>query len=82
VYPAPELGALWAALGEAGLVPKRIRAVHAEASLPARVLLVEACPGKPGGLCLEPPLFEREDKGYSEEMQRLLEGRSPTLARA
>jgi tRNA1(Val) A37 N6-methylase TrmN6 len=74
VYPAHDLGALWGALGEAGLVPKRLRAVHADEKTPARVLLVEACPGKPGGLVISPPLFERDANGYTREVACLLAG--------
>jgi tRNA1Val (adenine37-N6)-methyltransferase len=72
VYPARELGALWVALAEAGLVPKRLRAVHANAKALARVVLVEACVGKPGGLLVEPPLIERGRSGYTREMRTLL----------
>jgi tRNA1(Val) A37 N6-methylase TrmN6 len=74
VYPAHDLGALWGALAEAGLVPKRLRAVHADEKTPARVLMVEACPGKPGGLVILPPLFERDANGYTREVARLLVG--------
>jgi tRNA1Val (adenine37-N6)-methyltransferase len=74
VYPAQELGALWLALTGAGLIPKRLRAVHTEANAPARVVLVEAGPGKPGGLSVEPPLIERNAGGYSSEMMLLLAG--------
>jgi len=59
VYPASELATLLALLRSAGLEPKRMRAVHAKATRPARVVLVEAQPGKHGGLVVEPPLFER-----------------------
>jgi tRNA1Val (adenine37-N6)-methyltransferase len=59
VYPAPELGTLFSLLRAAGLEPKRMRAVHAAANRPARVVLVEAQPGKPGGLVIEAPLVER-----------------------
>ncbi len=58
VYPAGELFALFTTLRAAGLEPKRLRAVHASAARPARVVLVEAQPGKPGGLVMEAPLIE------------------------
>ena len=58
VYPAHEAMRLVAAFRSAGLEPKRARFVHASADAPARVVLVEACPGKPGGLVIEPPLME------------------------
>jgi tRNA1Val (adenine37-N6)-methyltransferase len=83
VYPAHDLGGLWSALAAAGLVPKRLRAVHAGEETPARVLMVEACPGKPGGLVVSPPLFERAANGcYTPEVARLLAGTlsAPLLA--
>jgi tRNA1Val (adenine37-N6)-methyltransferase len=72
VYPAPELSTLFATLRGAGLEPKRARLVHATKVRPARVVLVEAQPGKAGGLKFEAPLVERSGRGYSREMQRLL----------
>jgi tRNA1Val (adenine37-N6)-methyltransferase len=74
VYPARELTALWSAFRDAGLEPKRLRAVHADAGAPARVALVEALPGKSGGLVVEPPLFERDRAGYTAELRSLLDG--------
>ncbi len=59
VYPASDLFALFEALREAGLEPKRMRAVHGIARRPARVVLVEAQPGKRGGLVVEAPLIEK-----------------------
>jgi tRNA1Val (adenine37-N6)-methyltransferase len=82
VYPARELGALWSALLDAGLVPKRLRAVHADANARARIVLVEACPGKPGGLSIEPPFVEREGGRYTAEMALLLDGALTTSRRA
>ena len=41
---------------------------------PARIVMVEACPGKPGGLLVLPPLFERDAKGYTPEVASLLAG--------
>jgi tRNA1Val (adenine37-N6)-methyltransferase len=74
VYPAHELGALWCALTAAGLEPKRLRTVHATDSSPARVVLVEARPAKPGGLVLEAPLVERSGGHYSSEVLAMLGG--------
>jgi tRNA1Val (adenine37-N6)-methyltransferase len=74
VYPARELTALWSALRDTGLEPKRLRAVHADASAPARIVLVEALPAKPGGLTIEPPLVERDARGYTGELGSLLRG--------
>jgi tRNA1Val (adenine37-N6)-methyltransferase len=74
VYPAHGVGALWTSLSEAGLVPKRMRAVHPDEKTPARIVMVEAHPGKPGGLVVSPPLFERNDSGYTPEVASLLRG--------
>jgi tRNA1Val (adenine37-N6)-methyltransferase len=75
VYPAREALALFAELRRAGLEPKRLRAVHATATSPARVVLVESLAAKPGGLVVEPPLLEREGSTYSKELTRLLTSR-------
>jgi tRNA1Val (adenine37-N6)-methyltransferase len=74
VYPAHELAALFAELRAAGLEPKRLRLVHAAAGRDARIALVEAQPGKAGGLRLEPPLVERDAGGLSREMRALVGG--------
>ncbi len=74
VYPAHDLGALWVALTTAGLEPKRLRPVHATDTSPARVVLVEARPAKPGGLVLEAPLVERVGGHYSPEVLAMLGG--------
>jgi tRNA1(Val) A37 N6-methylase TrmN6 len=63
VYPAGELTTLLFALRECGLEPKRLRAVHASAGRPARIVMVEAQPAKAGGLVVEPPLMERPARG-------------------
>ena len=55
VYPATETVRLFSTLRASGLEPKRIAFVHARLALPARIVLVEALPGKPGGLVVEPP---------------------------
>lgn len=57
VYPAIEATTLLGTLRACGLEPKRLRAVYG-ASAQARVVLVEAASGKPGGLVVERPLFE------------------------
>ncbi len=59
VYPANDFATLLAQLRAAGLEPKRARCVHATTSSRARVVLVEAQAGKPGGLAFEAPLIER-----------------------
>ncbi len=74
VFPAHELATLIATLRTVGLEPKRMRAVHATATSPARVVLVEASAGKRGGLGIEQPLVERQADGYSAELRSLLRG--------
>jgi tRNA1Val (adenine37-N6)-methyltransferase len=72
VYPAHELSTLTQALRRTGLEPKRMRAVHATKRSAARIVLVEAQPGKRGGLVVMAPLFERDGEGESEELARIL----------
>jgi len=72
VYPAPELTGLVARLRAHGLEPKRLRFVHARASVPARVALVEGAAAKAGGLVVEPPFFEREGPRASAALTALL----------
>jgi tRNA1Val (adenine37-N6)-methyltransferase len=74
VYPAHELNTLLATLRRTGLEPKRLRAVHATHGAPARIVLVEAQPAKPGGLSVLPPLVERVSGLYGPEMASLLAG--------
>ncbi|HEY6459304.1 MAG TPA: methyltransferase [Polyangiaceae bacterium] len=72
VYPAQELAGLLATLAAEGLHAKRLRFVHATPDAPARIALVEAQAGRPGGLQVSPPLYERGARGYTPEMQALL----------
>ncbi len=72
VYPAQDLGMLLATLSAEGLFAKRLRFVHGTPDVPARVALVEAQPGRPGGLHVLQPLIERGPRGYTPEMQVLL----------
>jgi tRNA1Val (adenine37-N6)-methyltransferase len=72
VYPAPELGVFLSTLADEGLHAKRLRFVHATPESPARIALVEAVAGRPGGLSVTPPLVERGPRGYTPEMQVLL----------
>jgi tRNA1Val (adenine37-N6)-methyltransferase len=74
VYPASELVTLVATLREAGLEPKRVRAVRATRETPARVVLVEAMPAKAGGLALEPDLVERSGAGLTPDLARMVAG--------
>jgi tRNA1Val (adenine37-N6)-methyltransferase len=72
VYPAIEATTLLASLRAAGIEPKRLRVVHARASSPARVVLVEGAVAKPGGLVIEPPFIEMEGRARTEELTALL----------
>ena len=72
VYPAPELGTLLSTLAAEGLHAKRLRFVHGTPEAPARIALVEAQAGRPGGLHVLPALVERGARGYTPEMQALL----------
>jgi tRNA1Val (adenine37-N6)-methyltransferase len=72
VYPAQELGMLLATLSAEGLHAKRLRFVHGTPEAHARVAVVEAQAGRPGGLHVTPPLVERGPRGYTPEMQALL----------
>ncbi|MBK8998159.1 MAG: methyltransferase [Myxococcales bacterium] len=77
VYPARSLGRLLALCERSGLVPKRLRFVHAFAADPARVALVELRRAKPGGLVVEPPVVEWQGAGVpSPELARLSAGRA------
>jgi len=72
VYPASDLARLVETLRGIGLEPKRLRLVHASASAPARVVLVEARAAKLGGLAIGAPLVEREGREYTREMKAIL----------
>lgn len=86
VYPAHELGHLLATLSAEGLHAKRLRFVHASSEAPARIALVEAVAGRPGGLSVVPALIERSSGGYTMEMteifQRAPSNRSSAIAQA
>jgi len=58
VYPAAALTMLLDALRAVGLEPKRAAFVHGKLGQPARVVLVEAQAGKPGGLTVEPAIVD------------------------
>lgn len=75
VYPARELGGFLAAAASVHLVPKRLRLVHSDATSAARVALLELRRAKPGGLEVQPPLFEWSSKGVrSAELARVIAG--------
>ncbi len=70
-YPAPQLPELLAAAARLGLVPKRLRLVHARSTEPARLALIELRAARPGGLVVEPPLFEWQGQKRSPELLEL-----------
>ncbi len=72
IYPAHELGSLIETLRASGLEPKELRFVHASADELARVVLVEAVPGKRGGLKVSPPFVERAGASPSRELSEML----------
>jgi tRNA1(Val) A37 N6-methylase TrmN6 len=77
VYPARSLEALLEVSRRSGLVLKRLRLVHANARAPARVALCELRLARPGGLVVEPPLFEWLEAGRrSPELAKLTEPRA------
>ena len=72
VYRAQESETLLACLANEGLHAKRLRYVHGTPDAPARIILVEAQPGRAGGLMVMTPLVERDRHGYTPEMETLL----------
>jgi tRNA1Val (adenine37-N6)-methyltransferase len=77
VYPAQSLAALLSTLAAQGLHAKRLRFVHPMPDAPARLALVEARPGRAGGLTVLPACVERDRSGYTPELGALLSGLSP-----
>ncbi len=75
VYPAIEATTLLASLRARGLEPKRLACVHGSPEAAARVVLVEALPGKPGGLVVAPPIVETLGAGRANPaLVRLIRG--------
>ena len=72
---AERLNRLFAAMTEAGIEPKRLRAVHSTATKGARLVLVEGCKGGRPGLEIEKPLVVYEDpcqgRSYTEEIEKI-----------
>jgi tRNA1Val (adenine37-N6)-methyltransferase len=73
-YPAPQLSELFTLAARQQLVPKRLRLVHARANAPARLALLELRVARPGGLVIEPPLFEWHGRKRSPELLALSAG--------
>lgn len=81
VYPAAALTEFFLAARDVGLVPKRLRLVHAYANATGRVALVELKRAKPGGLVVEPPLIEwSAPRVRAPELAAIVEGRLTTPA--
>lgn len=78
VYPATGLPALLSALHSHHLVPKRLQLVYSypDASVPAKLVLVEAIKNGGEGVRILAPFYIYEQRlgAYSQEMQRLYEG--------
>lgn len=70
-YPAPQLAELMRGAESVGLVAKRLRLVHARDDKPARLALVELRAARPGGLVIEPPLFEWLGRRRSPELLKI-----------
>ncbi len=74
IYPAASLTTLLVACRGQGLEPKRLRFVHAREGDPARVVLLELKPARPGGLMVLAPLVEWTTRDQRcEELSRLLD---------
>jgi tRNA1Val (adenine37-N6)-methyltransferase len=75
IYHTCRLAELMAEAAKLKLAVLRLRMVHGNASMPARMFLVELAKGRSGELQVEPPLLVRgEDGGYSEEKLRIYRG--------
>jgi tRNA1Val (adenine37-N6)-methyltransferase len=75
IYHTCRLAELIAEAARQKLAVLRLRMVHGNAAMPARMFLVELAKGRVGELHVEPPLMVRgEDGGYSEEKLRIYRG--------
>ena len=75
IYSAGRAVELLAALGAAGLEPKRLRWVHSFAGDAAVLVLVEAVKGGRSGVDVGPPLvIYRAGKEYSAEVAAIVAG--------
>jgi tRNA1Val (adenine37-N6)-methyltransferase len=75
IYHTCRLAELIAEAARQKLAVLRLRMVHGNAGMPARMFLVELAKGRVGELQVEPPLLVRgEDGGYSEEKLRIYRG--------
>jgi tRNA1(Val) A37 N6-methylase TrmN6 len=82
-YPAPALPEIIVSARKVGLVAKRLRLVHAFATTPARLGLLELRRAKPGSLVVEPPVVEWIARGIrSPELEALVKGPPPRSPRS
>ena len=72
MLPAPRLTEAFETLKSYRLEPKRLRLVHANASRPARLALIEAMLAVHPGLIIEPPLIVKTSNGEdTDEIRRI-----------
>ena len=75
IYHTCRLAEMMAEAAVQKLAPLRLRMVHGNALMPARMFMMELRKGRAGELLVEPPLFVRgDDGGYSEEKLRIYKG--------
>jgi len=75
IYHTCRLSELLVEAAAQKLAPLRLRMVHGNASMPARMFMVELMKGRVGELQVEPPLMVRDERGgYSEEKLRIYKG--------
>ena len=76
-FPAQRLEALFTALGQADLAPKRLRFVHPRPGKEANLALVDAVFQGGPSLAVLPPLFLKDADGQpSEEYREIYEVRT------
>lgn len=75
-YPAQLLPELLGVAAKHQLIAKRLRFVHARQDAPARLALVELRAARPGGLVIEPPLFEWIGRQRAPELAWVSGGRA------
>lgn len=72
IYHTCRLAELMAQAAVQKLAPLRLRMVHGNTRMDARMFMVELAKGRTGELKVEPPLFVRgEEGGYSEEKLKI-----------
>ncbi|QXE85912.1 methyltransferase [Geomonas nitrogeniifigens] len=72
IYHTCRLAELMAQAAQQKLAPLRLRMVHGNSSMDARMFMIELAKGRTGELKVEPPLMVRgEGSGYSDEKLRI-----------